>query len=49
MEQTHIMKEFLLNDSAIPKAARADFQIGQRALTLPHVTFPRRLRKRSPW
>ena len=30
MEQTHVLKEFLLNDSAIPKAARADFQIGQK-------------------
>jgi hypothetical protein len=30
MEQAHVLKEFLLNDSSIPKAARADFEVGQK-------------------
>jgi hypothetical protein len=30
MEQTHVLKEFLLNDASIPKNARADFEVGQK-------------------
>lgn len=30
MEQTHVLKEFLLNDASIPKAAKADFEVGQK-------------------
>jgi hypothetical protein len=38
MEQTHVLKEFLLNDASIPKAARADFEVGQK---VPADVVPR--------
>lgn len=30
MEQTHVLKEFLLNDASIPKAGKSDFEVGQK-------------------
>ena len=30
MEQSHILKEFLLNDASIAKGVRSDFEIGQK-------------------
>lgn len=49
MEQSHVLKEFLLADSSIQKAAKADFQVGDKVPTEVAIrTFPDEVAQKVP-